>query len=245
MVLEGKRALVTGASRGIGRAIALALADEGADVAITAARSLEALEAVCAEIEARGRACLPMAWDVAQVEGMGARLHEAAVALGGLDIVVNNAGVLRLPEGADDRAGSEAEWDHVIDTNLKAVWFMTEEAARLMAGSGGGAIVNIASDYAFRGANTIYGVSKWGVAGLTRGLGRKWSRQGVRINAICPGPVATEMIGWHDGDALENERLPLGRLTLPREVASVAVFLASPASSALVAECIVLNTGNP
>lgn len=245
MALEGKRALVTGASRGIGRAIALAFADEGADVAITAARSLEALQAVCAEIDARGRACLPLAWDVTQIEGMGARLREVVEALGGLDIVVNNVGVLRLPGGSEEPAGGEAEWDYVIDTNLKAVWFMTEEAARLMAKTGGGAIINIASDFAFRGANTIYGVSKWGVAGLTRGLGRKWSRKGVRINAICPGPVATEMIGWHQGDALENERLPLGRLTLPEEVASVAVFLASPASSAVVAECLVLNTANP
>lgn len=245
MVLAGKRALVTGASRGIGRAIALAFAAEGADVAITAARSLEALEGVRAEVEACGCTCAALTWDVCDVGGMRERLHEAAEALGGLDIVVNNAGVLRLPEGSAEEPGGEAEWDYVIDTNLKGVWFMTEEAARLMAGTGGGVIVNIASDFAFRGANTIYGVSKWGVAGLTRGLGRKWSRQGVRINAICPGPVATEMIGWHEGDALENERLPLGRLTLPEEVASVALFLASPASSAVVAECIVLNTANP
>jgi len=241
--LEGRRALVTGASRGIGRAIALAYADEGADLAITA-RSLEALDEVSAAIRDRGRQCLALAWDVSDVGRIGDRLGEAAAALGGLDIVVNNAGVVRLPEG-QGRPGGEAEWDYVIDTNLKAVWFICEESARLMARAGGGTIVNIGSDFAFRGATTIYGVSKWGVAGLTRGLGRKWAGQRVRINAICPGPVATAMSNWHEGDPLENERLPLGRLTLPEEVASVAVFLGADESSAVIAECIVLNTGNP
>ncbi len=244
MGLEDRKALVTGASRGIGRAIALAFADEGADVAISAARSVDALEDVRAEVEARGRTCLPMAWDVREVGRTRDGLREASDALGGLDIVVNNAGVVRLPEepGGHD---AEAEWDYVIDTNLKGVWFLTEEAARLMSREGGGAIVNIASDYAFRGANTIYAVSKWGVAGLTRGLGRTWAGQGVRINAIGPGPVATEMICWAPGDSLENERLPLGRLTLPEEVASVALFLASDDAAAVIGETIVLNTGNP
>ncbi|MEA3401076.1 MAG: SDR family oxidoreductase [Armatimonadota bacterium] len=243
MRLEGRKALVTGASRGIGRAISLAFADEGADVAATA-RSLEALEETWAEIEARGRRCHAMAWDVRDVSQAEQRLEDAAEALGGLDIVVNNAGVHHLPDGPDGRADSEAEWDYVMDTNLKAVWFITEAAARMMAREGG-AVVNIASDYAFRGANTIYGVSKWGVAGLTRGLARNWAGRGVRINAIGPGPVATEMIGWEEGDALESDHLPLGRLTLPDEVARVAVFLASDDASALIGETIVLNTGNP
>ncbi len=243
MRLEGKRALITGASRGIGRAIALACADEGADVAVTA-RSLEALDEVSAALRQRGRQCLSLAWDISDVAQIEDRLAEVVAALGGLDMVVNNAGVLRLPEGAGT-PGGEAEWDYVIDTNLKAVWFMCEKSARLMADAGGGTIVNIASDYAFRGAHTIYAVSKWGVAGLTRGLGRKWAGKGVRINAICPGPVATEMIGWREGQPLENDRLPLGRLTRPEEVASVAVFLCSEESSAVIAECIVLNTANP
>ncbi|MGD9496320.1 MAG: SDR family NAD(P)-dependent oxidoreductase [Armatimonadota bacterium] len=244
MRLEGRKALVTGASRGIGQAIALAYADEGADVAITAARSADALEAVRAEVEARGRKCMPMVWDVPEVGRARDRLCEASGALGGLDIVVNNAGVVRLPEQPGDH-DAEAEWDYVIDTNLKGVWFLTEEAARLMAEAGGGVIVNIASDIAFRGASSVYAVSKWGVVGLTRGLGRKWAGRGVRINAVAPGPVATEMIAWHEGDPLENERLPLGRLTLPEEVASVALFLASDDAAAVIGETVVLNTGNP
>ncbi len=242
MRLEGRKALVTGASRGIGRAIALALADEGADVAITAARSLDALDEVRGEIEGRGRVCHAMAWDVREVESASERLSEASEALGGLDIAVNNAGVVGLPEGAG-RPGGEAEWDYVIDTNLKAVWFITEAAARTMSREGG-AIVNIASDFAFRAATSIYGVSKWGVRGLTAGLARKWAGRGVRINAIGPGPVATEMSGWTEGDALERDDLPLGRLTLPEEVARVAVFLASDDASAVIGETIVLNSAN-
>lgn len=237
MRLLNRRALVTGASRGIGRAIAVAFAEEGTDVAITS-RNLAALEETRAAVEAQGRLCHAMEWDVSDIAIAQARLEEAREALGGLDIIVNNAGVHHLP----DQAGSEADWDYVIDTNLKAVWFLTDWGAQMM--SPGGAIINIASDYAFRGGNSIYGVSKWGVRGLTRGLGQKWARQDVRVNGIGPGPVATEMSKWRDGDPLERASLPLGRLTLPEEVARVAVFLASDDASAVIGETIVLNTGN-
>ena len=159
MRLSSRNAVVTGASRGIGRAIAVAFAEEGADVAI-AARTLDALEETRAAVEAHGRICHAMAWDVADVSVAHERLDEARRALNGLDIVVNNAGVHHLP----NHAGSEADWDYVMDTNLKAVWFITEEAGQLMLPTGG-AIINIASDYAFRGGNSIYGVSKWGVRG--------------------------------------------------------------------------------
>lgn len=238
MRLENRRALVTGASRGIGNAIAIEFAREGADVAITA-RTLEALEDTRQAIEGLGRVCHAMAWDVSDVSSARERLEEAREALGGLDIVVNNAGVHHLP----DAQGSEADWDFVMDTNMKAVWFITEEAARMML-SDGGAVVNIGSDYGFRGGNSIYGVSKWGVRGMTRGLAQKWAGKGVRINGIGPGPVATEMSNWHEGDPLERPGLPLGRLTLPEEVARVAVFLASDDASAVIGEMIVLNSGN-
>jgi NAD(P)-dependent dehydrogenase (short-subunit alcohol dehydrogenase family) len=238
MRLEGRSALVTGASRGIGKAIAIAFAQEGADVAI-AARTQEALSETQAEVETFGRVCHAMAWDVSDVSAVRDRLGEAREALGGLDTVVNNAGVHHL----DGAAGSENDWDYVIDTNLKAVWFITEEAARLMMREGG-AVINIGSDYGFRGGNSIYGVSKWGVRGLTRGLGQKWAGKGVRINGIGPGPVATSMSNWQEGDPLERESLPLGRLTLPEEVARVAVFLASDDASAVIGEMIVMNSGN-
>ncbi|MFO8078756.1 MAG: SDR family oxidoreductase [Armatimonadota bacterium] len=238
MRLKDRRALVTGASRGIGRAIAIAFAEEGADVAITA-RTQEALSETRAEVEDLGRVCHAMAWDVSDVPTARQRLKEARDALGGLDVVVNNAGVHHL----DGAAGTEDDWDHVIDTNLKAVWFITEEAARLMLREGG-AVINIGSDYGFRGGNSIYGVSKWGVRGLTRGLGQKWAGKGVRINGIGPGPVATSMSNWQEGDSLERKSLPLGRLTLPEEVAKVAVFLASDDASAVIGEMIVMNSAN-
>ncbi len=238
MRLEDQKAVVTGASRGIGKAIAIEFAREGADVAITA-RSSEALDETREAIEGLGRICHPMAWDVSDVSVARERLKEAQGALGGLDIVVNNAGVHHL-EGA---AGKEDDWDYVIDTNMKAVWFITEEAARLMI-RGGGAIVNIGSDYGFRGGNSIYGVSKWGVRGMTRGLGQKWAGKNIRVNGIGPGPVATSMSNWHEGDSLERANLPLGRLTTPEEVAKVAVFLASEDASAVIGEMIVLNSAN-
>ncbi len=242
MQLTDRKALVTGASRGIGRAIAIEFAREGADVAITA-RTAEALEETREAIESLGRICHSMVWDVSDVSDARERLRNAREALGGLDIVVNNAGVHHLPEEMDGRRGGEEEWDYVMDINMKAVWFITEEAARLFAREGG-AVINIASDYAFRGGNSIYGVSKWGVRGMTRGLAQKWAGRDVRINGIGPGPVATSMSNWHEGDSLERENLPLGRLTTPEEVARVAVFLASGDASAIIGETIVLNSGN-
>jgi NAD(P)-dependent dehydrogenase (short-subunit alcohol dehydrogenase family) len=130
-----------------------------------------------------------------------------------------------------------------MDTNLKGIWFITQAATRLMLREGG-AVINIASDYAFRGGDTMYGVSKWGVRGLTSGLAKKWAGKGVRINGIGPGPVATEMSNWQEGDSLERNNLPLGRLTLPEEVARVAVFLASDDASAVIGETIVMNSAN-
>jgi len=196
--LEGSKALVTGASRGIGRAIAVRFAGEGADVAITS-RRLDSLADTAAEIEALGRRAVPVEWDVREADRARERLEAARQALGGLDIVVNNAGVLRDPE-----LDPVQEWDYVLAINLRGVYFICRAAGELLAERGTGAVVNIASDFGFRGAPIPYGISKWGVVGLTRGLGKEFAPRGVRINAIAPGPVATEMIGWSPGDPLEN-----------------------------------------
>ncbi len=243
MRLKDKKALVTGASRGIGRAIALAFAAEGADVALTA-RRLDALQPVAERVRACGRRAAAFAWDVADFERLPARLREACDALGGLDILVNNAGVLRLPEGAP-RPALEAEYDYVMGINLKAVYLLCEAACALMRERGGGVIVNIASDAGLRGAATPYGVSKWGVVGYTRGLARRAARDRVRVNAIAPGPTATGMVGCPDGEPKDAPNLPLGRYALPEEVADVAVFLASDAARAVFGESIAVNTANP
>ncbi|MBI3944552.1 MAG: SDR family oxidoreductase [Armatimonadetes bacterium] len=242
MRLQGKKALVTGASRGIGKAIALAYASEGADVAITARRA-DALAETAAAIRERGRTAYPVAWDLTDVARAGARLAEVKAALGGLDILVNNAGVLRLP--ADHPAPTpEAEWDYVMDTNLKALFFICRAAAEIMTAQKGGVIINLASDAGLRAAPHPYGISKWGVIGLTKGLARQLVGHGVRVNAIAPGPVATEMMGWHPGKPLDAPTLPLGRYSLPEEIAGVALFLASEDAAAVIGQTLVVNSAN-
>jgi 3-oxoacyl-[acyl-carrier protein] reductase len=242
MRLQGKKALVTGASRGIGQAIALAYAREGADLAV-AARNVDALRDVTEKARALKVAVYSMAWDVADVSLADARLAEARNALGGLDIVVNNAGVVRLP--TDHPAPTpEAAYDYVMDINLKALYFVCEAAARMMQSQKSGIIINLASDAGMRAAPNAYGISKWGVIGYTAGLSKRVAKDGVRVNGIAPGPVATQMMGCEDGVPKESAGLPLGRYALPEEVADVAVFLASHDARAVHGHTIPLNTGN-
>jgi 3-oxoacyl-[acyl-carrier protein] reductase len=242
MRLQGKKALVTGASRGIGQAIALAYAREGADLAV-AARNVDALRDVTEKARALKVAVYSMAWDVADVSLADARLAEARNALGGLDIVVNNAGVVRL--ATDHPAPTpEAAYDYVMDINLKALYFVCEAAARMMQSQKSGIIINLASDAGMRAAPNAYGISKWGVIGYTAGLSKRVAKDGVRVNGIAPGPVATQMMGCEDGVPKESAGLPLGRYALPEEVADVAVFLASHDARAVHGHTIPLNTGN-
>ena len=242
MRLNGKKALITGASRGIGRAIALAFAQEGADLAVTA-RKEASLQDTVKEVERLGRRAYPMGWDVSDVSQAGARLEHAKDILGGLDIVVNNAGVVRLPPDHPDPT-EEALWDYIMGINLKGLYFICRRAAEMMKEQKSGIIINIASDAGLRAAPGPYGISKWGVIGLTRGLGKELAPHGIRVNAIAPGPVATEMMNWHPGDPIASPSLPLGRYSLPEEIAAVAVFLASEDSAAVVGETIVVNTAN-
>lgn len=243
MTLSGQKALITGASRGIGRATALRFAAEGADVVLTA-RSAASLSEVVAAVEAQGRRAFALAWDLLDFSATEARLAEARDLLGGLDILVNNAGVVRLPEDHPDPT-PEAAWDYVMDTNLKSLYFVCRAAAELMRAQGHGVIVNLASDAGLRGASSAYGASKWGVIGLTRGLAQEFAPSGVRINGLAPGPVATGMMGCPDGQPREDPHLPLGRYALPEEVAAVALFLAGPDSRAVFGDTIVINSANP
>jgi NAD(P)-dependent dehydrogenase (short-subunit alcohol dehydrogenase family) len=242
MRLEGKKALVTGASRGIGRAIAIAYAAEGADVAITA-RKLESLKDTANAIAAEGRRSHSMAWDVTAINRADEWFTEIKDNLGGLDIVVNNAGVLRLPKDRPTQTPGDA-WDYIMEVNLKALYFISQHAATLMQEQGSGIIINIASDAGMRGASGAYGISKWGVVGFTKGLAKQVVPHGVRVNAIAPGPVATEMMNWHPGKSMAAPDLPLGRYTLPEEIAGVALFLASDDSAAVLGQTIVVNTAN-
>ncbi len=239
MQLQGKKALVTGASLGIGRAIAVAYAREGAEVAITG-RHRDTLVPVAEEIDRIGRRVHVMEWDVSVVEHAAAHIEEAAAAMGGLDVVVNNAGVLSR-DGSGFPDLTVEEWDYVMGVNLRGLYFVCQQAVKHMKGQGG-AIINIASDAGLRGEVHPYGLSKWGVVGLTRGLGKRCAPDNVRVNAIAPGPVATRMMGWEPGKPVENDRLPLGRMAFPEEVAELAVYLASERARAVLGQVIPVNS---
>jgi len=242
MRLKGKKALITGASRGIGHAIATLFAKEGADLALTA-RDGALLEPLAKELRALGRRVHCMEWDVADVTQTDRRLAEATDALGGLDIVVNNAGVLTLPKDHPDPT-PEAVYDYVMDINLKALYLICESATKLLQRQKSGIIINLSSDAGVRGADNPYSISKWGVIGYTRGLSQRVARDGIRVNCVAPGPVATRLMGCEDGRPAEWPAGPQGRYSLPEEVASVVLFFATDESIAVHGQTLVLNTTN-
>jgi NAD(P)-dependent dehydrogenase (short-subunit alcohol dehydrogenase family) len=239
MRLSGKKALVTGASRGIGKAIALGYAREGADIAITG-RFLESLKPVLAEIRSTGRKAEGVEWDVSSVNEADSRIAEIADRLGGLDIVVNNAGVISREPFLEV---SQEKWDMVMDINLKGLFFVTQAAAKFMVETGSGKIINIASDAGLRPEWAPYGISKWGVVALTKGFAKMLTSKGILVNAVAPGPVATQMMGWNPGDPIDRKGLPLGRLARPEEIADAAIFLASDEASHITGEILVVNGG--
>ncbi len=240
MRLNGKKALVTGASRGIGAAIALAYADEGAELVITG-RKADTLEETAAAVRAKGARATILEWDVAHIAIAAEKTAEAVRALGGLHIAVNNAGVVRL-DGSRFPDVTEAEWDFVLGINLKGLYFACQEQVKVMTEQGGGTIINVASDAGLRPEVNPYGISKWGVVAVTKGMGKTLAKAGIRVNALAPGPAATDMMNWRPGDALEFPGLPLGRLALAEEIAAAAVFLASEESAAVHGDVLVLNS---
>ncbi len=228
--LTGKTALVTGANTGIGQGIALALAAAGADI-VAAGRSDAADTGE--RIAAMGRRFVQVTADLSSTEPVQ-RAIDAAVALNGrLDIVVNNAGIIRRADAVDV---TEEDWDAVIDTNLKSLFFLSQAAARHMLAHGGGKIVNIASLLSFQGGIRVpaYAASKSAVAGLTRALANEWAAQGINVNAIAPGYFDTNNTAALRADPARDAailaRIPAGRWGVPDDLAGAAVFLASRAS---------------
>jgi 2-deoxy-D-gluconate 3-dehydrogenase len=241
--LAGKVALVTGANGGIGQAIALALAGAGADVAL-AGRS--AADGTAAQVRALGRRAAVIEADLATIAPVADIVAQTTAELGGLDILINNAGTIRRADALDF---SEADWDAVIDTNLKSLFFLSQAAGRVMVAQGRGKIVNIASLLSFQGGIRVpsYTAAKSGVAGLTRLLANEWAVRGVNVNAIAPGYVATANTAALQADETRNrqilERIPAGRWGAPADIGGAAVFLASPASDYVHGHILAVDGG--
>jgi 2-deoxy-D-gluconate 3-dehydrogenase len=241
--LTGKAAIVTGANTGIGQAIALALAGAGADVAL-AGRSRA--DETAAEIQALGRRAALIEADLGSAEPVQRVVDETLAGLGRLDILVNNAGTIRRADAVDF---SEADWDAVVDTNLKSLFFLCQAAGRHMIGQGRGKIVNIASLLSFQGGIRVpsYTAAKSGVAGLTRALANEWAGKSVNVNAIAPGYIATNNTAALQADETRNrqilERIPAGRWGAPSDIGGAAVFLASPASDYVNGHILAVDGG--
>jgi 2-deoxy-D-gluconate 3-dehydrogenase len=229
--LSGRVALVTGANTGLGQAIAVALAQAGADI-VAACRSDPADTA--RQVQDAGRRFHALHADLAQTAPLAALIDDAAAAFGRLDILVNNAGIIRRDDAIDV---SEEDWDAVVDTNLKTPFFLAQAAARHMLRAGtGGKIINVASLLSFQGGIRVpaYAASKSGIAGLTHALANEWAARGINVNAIAPGYFETNNTAALRDDDLRAPqilaRIPAGRWGRPADLAGSAVYLASAAS---------------
>jgi 3-oxoacyl-[acyl-carrier protein] reductase len=246
MRLLGKVALVTGAQQGIGRAIALALAADGADVGVNYLDDRAAADAVAGEIRTRGRRAVLVPGDVSRAEEAQQMVATVATGLGPLDVLVNNAGIFPRSPFLDLR---EDEWTRVLDVNLKGSFLCAQAAARAMvSGARPGAIVNLAS-VAMRGTplGVHYAASKAGVVGLTRAMALALAPHAIRVNAIAPGltDTAQPRHGHTEAELRVLARdIPLeGRMARPEEIASVAVFLASEEARWITGQVIHVNGG--
>ncbi|AHE53767.1 2-dehydro-3-deoxy-D-gluconate 5-dehydrogenase KduD [Sphingomonas sanxanigenens] len=241
--LSGTVAVVTGANTGIGQAIAVALAEAGADIA--AVGRTPAQETV-EKVRALGRRAEIVSADLSTIEPVGRIVAETVETLGGLDILVNNAGIIRRADSVDF---TEADWDAVIDTNLKSVFFLSQAAGRHMLARGRGKIINIASMLTFQGGIRVpsYTASKSGVGGLTKLLANEWSAKGINVNGIAPGYIATNNTAALQADETRNrqivERIPAGRWGKPSDLGGAAVFLASSASDYVDGHILAVDGG--
>lgn len=244
--LEGRKAVVTGASRGIGRAIAETLARAGASVGVTA-RDAGALEGTVESIRSAGRLAVPAALDVRDTDATKRAFDDLQDKLGGIDILINNAGYEEIRPSLDV---DEALWDRIVDTNLKGAFFCAQAAARQMAGSGlGGSIVNLCSLTSYVGIPTAvpYGSSKSGLLGMTRALATEWASAGIRVNAIAPGYFRTDMTEvFYQDTAWEQSmlgKIPLKRFGSMEDLSGAILFLASGASAYVTGQCIPVDGG--
>jgi len=243
--LEGKVALVTGASRGLGQGMAVGLAEAGADIA-----GLDLLDCgeTCRVVEEMGRKFHSIQCDLQQAspEQLAGVVDEVCSALGRVDILVNNAGIIRRAPIFDF---SEENWDDVLQINLKVVFFLSQVAAKKMEAQGGGKIINIASMLSFQGGILVpsYTAAKSAVAGITKALANELAPKNINVNAIAPGYMATDNTAPIRADKERNQsildRIPVGRWGTPDDLKGIAVFLASAASDYMQGTVVPVDGG--
>jgi 2-deoxy-D-gluconate 3-dehydrogenase len=243
--LDGSVALVTGASAGLGAAIAAALADAGADVA--AHGHTRSPATTCENIRRAGRRADAIVGDLSDRRVSDRLVDDVIDAFGRLDILVNNAGTIRRSPAVEY---SDADWDHVIETNLTSAFRLARAAGRHMIRSGrGGKIINVASLLSFQGGITVpaYAAAKGGLAQITKALANEWASKHINVNAIAPGYMETDNTAALRADSIRSrqilDRIPAGRWGAPEDVAGAAVFLASPAASYIHGHVLVVDGG--
>ncbi|MEO2225673.1 glucose 1-dehydrogenase [Priestia megaterium] len=242
--LEGKVAAITGATRGIGRAMAIALAEAGSDIALLQ-RSKEFL-GVKEEIERLGRKCFIVNCDLENASEVSEAISSVVAYFGKLDILVNNAGIQRRSPAVDF---AEEDWDAVMNVNLKTVWLLCQQAGRQMLKQRSGKIINMASLLSYQGGITVpaYAAAKGGVAQLTKALSNEWAAKGVNVNGIVPGYIATDMNEALINDETRSrqiiERIPAGRWGQADDFKGAVVFLASDASAYIHGHLLAVDGG--
>ena len=250
--LEGKVALVTGASRGIGRATALGFANAGADVAITSRKQPD-LDVVAEEIRQTGRKALPIASHGGRMENHIALVDAVVKEFGRLDILVNNAAT--SPAVSSVLETEERLWDTIMNVNLKGLYFLSQAAARVMKEQGGGRIINVASSDGIKPAHTrsVYSTAKAAVMTVTKSFAGELAQYNIRVNAIAPGAIDTKMLNNIWGDLPEEQQesiraqmtqsMPLGHIGIPDEIVGAMIYFASDASSYLTGQTLLIDGG--
>lgn len=244
--LKGKVVVITGSGRGIGKALALGYAKAGADVVVNA-RHIEHAEKVANEIKSMGARSIAVEADVSKVEDVKMLISKTVERFGRIDILVNNAGINSVKPALDV---TEEEWDQLISTNLKGAYFCSQEAAKHMVKQKWGRIINIASATAYLPFpnNSLYSISKAGIAMLTKALAIEWAQYNILVNAIAPGWYLTDMVKWGIDQGYLDEkallrRIPAHRFGDLKEIVDLAIFLSSEEASYITGQVIAVDGG--